>query len=259
MNKKSQQPSKKQQKEKSSIRDNVEMILEVLVYVFFINAFLLQTFGIPTSSMEDNMLIGDHLLVDKIAYSRSLGTLDGFMFPQLDMKRGLTVVFKSPPEVKRNNMSRLMYVKRVIALPGETIMVKENQVYINSNPLHEPYVSFKGNPSVPDNFPPENLSDWWPEFPLEHRYNLVETELGMAYQVPEDHYFCMGDNRNISADSRVWGPLHQDYLIGKPWRNYWSFDAPTEHYLNKNLFQRIGYTIINFFKHTRWERTLKKY
>ena len=89
---------KKKRKKEGALRENIEMILEVLVLVFFINAFLLQSFGIPTPSMEDNMLVGDHLLVDKVAYSQSLSKVDGFLFPQLEIKRGMIVVFKSPPD-----------------------------------------------------------------------------------------------------------------------------------------------------------------
>jgi signal peptidase I len=250
---------KKKKKKEGAFRENIEMILEVLVLVFFINAFLLQSFGIPTPSMEDNMLVGDHLLVDKVAYSQSISKIDGVLFPQQKIKRGMIVVFKSPPEVKAGNLDRLTYVKRVIGLPGELLQIIANRVHINGTPLDEPYVFLKGEPAVPADFPPENPILWWDEFPPQFRKSLVHTETGMAFKIPEGHYFCMGDNRNISADSRIWGPVPGDFFIGKPWRIYWSFAASTDHFLNKGFLKRTLDTVLNFFKRTRWNRILKKY
>lgn len=253
--------SKKEKKPRKEgvLRENLEMILEVLVLVFFINAFLLQSFGIPTPSMEDNMLVGDHLLVDKVAYSQSLTKVDGIVFPQLEIKRGMIVVFKSPPEVKAGNLGRLTYVKRIIGLPGELIKIEKNQVHINGVPLDEPYTYIRGDGRVPADFPPENAIMWWDEFPPQFRNSLVQMEMGMAFKIPDDHYFCMGDNRNLSADSRIWGPVPADYIIGKPWRIYWSFAASTDHFLNKGFFQRLVNTVIHFFSRTRWNRLLRKY
>lgn len=259
-NKVSKDKKEKQgQKKEGALRENVEMILEVLVLVFFINAFLLQSFGIPTPSMEDNMLVGDHLLVDKVAYSKSLGAVDRIVFPQLKIKRGMIVVFKSPPEVKALNLDRLTYVKRVIGLPGELIMIFKNQVFINGTPIEEPYTFIRGDERVPTDFPPESPVLWWDEFPPEFRNSLVHTEMGMAFKIPEGHYFCMGDNRNLSADSRIWGPVPADYIIGKPWRIYWSFAASTEYFLNEGFFKRLVNTVVHFFSQTRWNRFLKKY
>lgn len=254
--KRAERPKKKKE---GAARENIEMILEVLVLVFFINAFLLQSFGIPTPSMEDNMLVGDHLLVDKVAYSRSLGVLDGFVFPQQKIRRGMIVVFKSPPEVEARNLDRLTYVKRVIGLPGELLMIFKNQIYINGSPIEEPYTFIRGDERVPVDFPPENPVLWWDEFPQEFRNSLVKTETGTAFKIPEGHYFCMGDNRNLSADSRIWGPVPEDYIIGKPWRIYWSFAASPQHFLNDGFLKRLGETVVNFFKRTRWNRFLKKY
>jgi len=250
---------KTKQKREGALRENIEMILEVLVLVFFINAFLLQSFGIPTPSMEDNMLVGDHLLVDKVAYSHALSKVDGFVFPQLKIRRGLIVVFKAPHEVEAGNLDTMTYVKRIIGLPGELIKIVENIVHINGTPVNEPYTFFKGNVLVPADFPPENAILWWDEFPPQFRKNLEHTEMGMAFRIPDGYYFCMGDNRNLSADSRIWGPVPKDFLIGKPWRIYWSFEASTDHFLNKGFFKRLFDTVAHFFKQTRWKRILKKY
>jgi len=250
---------KTKQKKEGVLRENIEMILEVLVLVFFINAFLLQSFGIPTPSMEDNMLVGDHLLVDKVAYSHALSQIDGFVFPQLEIRRGMIVVFKAPHEVEAGNLDTMTYVKRIIGLPGELIKIVESKVHINGTPLVEPYTFFRGDVLVTADFPPENAILWGNDFPTQFRKNLEYTEMGMAFRIPEGYYFCMGDNRNLSADSRIWGPVPKDFLIGKPWRIYWSFEASTDHFLNKGFFKRLFDTVVHFFKQTRWKRFLKKY
>lgn len=210
-------------------REYFELITETLIYVFFVMTFLLQSFVIPTGSMEENLLIGDHLLVDKISYSRSIGSLDKFVFPQKDVKRGMIVTFKSPAEMEKE------YVKRVIALPGERIKIVDKKVYINGTLLSEPYTFFKDNNILAG-----------------QRDNMGE------YLVPSGHYFCMGDNRDNSYDSRFWGPVPADYIIGKPWRVYWSFSSTSDEYLTPGFFHKLKdilKTIINFFSKTRWERT----
>lgn len=213
-------------------REYFELIAETLVYVFFVMTFLLQSFVIPTASMEDNILVGDHILVDKVAYSYAFGVIDGIMFPRQKIERGMIVTFKSPAELEKE------YVKRVIGLPGETIKIIDKKVYINNQPLDEPYTFFK------DPYIEKSYRDNFPEF-----------------KVPENFYFCMGDNRDKSFDSRYWGPVPANFIIGKPWRVYWSFDAPTDEYLNPDLLYKIksmGKTVLNFFSKTRWHRTTMK-
>lgn len=219
-------------KEIGVFREYFELFSEVLIYVFFVMTFLLQSFVIPTGSMEDTLLIGDHLLVDKVSYSRSLGSLDSLVFPQLEIKRGMIVTFKSPAEMDKE------YVKRVIGLPGETIRIKNKKVYINNEVLNEPYTFFKDS---------EVLNSYRDNFP--------------EYLIPSNQYFCMGDNRDNSFDSRFWGPVHKDLIIGKPWRIYWSYESSTQEYLTPGILHKIKdifKTIINFFSKTRWERTVKK-
>ncbi len=300
-NRREKKRRRKEEKKKKDIglfREYFELIAETLVYVFFVMTFLLQSFVIPTGSMIDNLLIGDHLLVDKVAFSRSLGFLDGFMFPQTGIKRGMIVTFRAPHEMDKE------YVKRVIALPGETIKIVKQQVFINGKPLKEDYKRHftgtvfsiengrrvkeeyyqgeDGSPGVTrtvisdeddipinywygDNFPLEymNYDGVDPRFNLKKNYRryFVDTDLGKAFQVPEGHYFCMGDNRDNSLDSRFWGPVPIDYITGKPWRIYWSYESSTEEYLTPGILHKIKdifKTIINFFSRTRWSRTLMK-
>lgn len=215
-----------------AFREYFELITETLIFVFFVMTFLLQSFVIPTGSMEDTLLIGDHLLVDKVSYSRSFGFLDSVLLPQQKIERGMIVTFKSPAEMEKE------YVKRVIGLPGDTIKIINKQVFINGEPLEETYTYFKDD---------EIRNDYRDNFP--------------DFVVPADHYFCMGDNRDNSYDSRFWGPVPEEYIIGKPWRIYWSYDSSTEEYLTADAWYKVKdifRTIINFIPRTRWGRTIKK-
>ena len=226
-------PAKKKIKparEQDFFRELFELFSEVLIYVFFVMTFLLQSFVIPTGSMEDTLLIGDHLLVDKVVYSRSVGGIEPIFFPQVKIERGMIVTFKSPAEIEKE------YVKRVIGMPGESIKIVNKKVYINGEPIDEPYIYLKD----------ERIEDTY-------RDNFPE------YQIPEKHYFCMGDNRDNSFDSRFWGPVPEDYIIGRPWRIYWSYESKSEEYLTPGIFHKIKdifLTAINFFGKTRWNRTL---
>lgn len=241
------------------LRENAKLLIEVLVSVIFLNAFLLQSFAIPTPSMEDNMLVGDHLLASRTAYALTPGLLDRFVFPMRDIRRGDIVVFKAPPEIKAGNLGRMMYVKRVIGLPGELVRIVDNRVFIDGKPLVEPYVFLKGAAAVPSSFPPETPDLWEREFPEEYRSCAVRTGQGTAFRVPERHYFCMGDNRNLSADSRVWGPLPATDIIGRPWRIYWSYAETSDYFLNRSLVGRLADVATHFPTKTRWKRLFKKY
>jgi len=287
-NNKEEEKEKKKKREVSLFREYSEMIIEVLVFVFFINAFLLQSQAIPTPSMKDTMLIGDHLLVDKVAFAPYLGPLDKFLLPRINIERGMIVTFKGPAEMEKD------YVKRVIALPGETIRIKNKQVYINGEPLDESYLYFEGegkNKNDPGgNFPLQrpriidalgkisylpfymnNASGFVDEkrtVELCERFkNCVtwsekEGEQHRVFKIPEGHYFCMGDNRDNSYDSRFWGPLPQGYLLGKPWRIYWSYESTTDEYLTPGILHKIKdilLTAVHFFSKTRWKRTFKKF
>ncbi len=271
------------EKEVATVREYFELFSETLIYVFFVMTFLLQSFVIPTGSMKNNILIGDHLLVNKVAYSRSGSSIDNIIFPQSRIERGSVVTFKAPAEMEKE------YVKRVIALPGETIRIINKDVYIDGKLLKEFYTRFvdgKTNTNRQgDNFPlqsPEYTdvrgnTSYLPfyindelgfvdqkrsrEFRERFEGSVIEVNNAKVFKVPEGHYFCMGDNRDRSYDSRFWGPVPAEFIIGKPWRIYWSFDATTDDYLNQDPGHKIKdifKTIINFIPKTRWDRTIKK-
>lgn len=241
------------------VRANLKMLLEVMVIVLFVNGFLLQSVVIPTPSMENHMLVGDHLLVDKVAYSRPLSPVDAFLLPQQNIERGMIAVFKAPPAIAARDFGHLTYVKRVIGLPGETVQIFRNVVYIDGKQVFDPYKTLKGRPSVPADFPPSDGVSWSPEFPREYRDRAVKTEKGPAFRIPAGHYFCLGDNRFISADSRIWGPLPADHIIGKPWRNYWSYDRTKDVDSGDGVMAKVKAVVRRFISRTRWDRILKKY
>jgi signal peptidase I len=267
-------------------RENFELIAETLVFVFFILTFLFQSFVIPSSSMEDTLLIGDHLLVDKVAYSRSLGGLERLLLPQTPLARGMIVTFKPPPNpydpgtdvsllpayrdwvLDENGSDKVPYppastdyVKRVVGLPGETIRIEDKRVYINGELLAEPYTFFKIGDASRDRtavFPPDNELYWSPTFPHRFRSSLEKTQRGGAFRIPEGHYFCMGDNRDNSLDCRFWGPVPADYVVGKPWRIYWSYDADYQKTGIDRKLRDLSRTVLHFFSKTRWKRTIRK-
>jgi signal peptidase I len=246
-------PKIKKERTISLPREYFELIVETLIYVFFVNTFLLQSFVIPTGSMENTLLIGDHLLVNKVAYSRSANRLENIILPQVAIKRGMIVTFKAPPDMEKE------YVKRVIGLPGDRLRISDKKVYINGRPLNEPYVRFKVVDYGAD-FPPQNLYDWYFQFPINLRQTQRNPDNSLDYIVPQGHYFCMGDNRDNSFDSRFWGPVPADYIVGKPWRIYWSYESNSDEYLTPGFIYKVkdlGLTLVRFFTRTRWDRTIK--
>jgi len=273
----------KKEKEVTLFREYFELFAETLIYVFFVMTFLLQSFVIPTGSMQNNILIGDHLLVNKVAYSRSPDSVDNYIFPQTEIKRGSIVTFKAPTEMEKE------YVKRVIGLPGETIRIFNKRVYIDGKPLDEPYVIFDSKItaliSPRDNFPLQNPRyinalgqiSYLPfeiqdevgfldskrviEVCEKFRDSVITVDGQKVFKVPKGYYFCMGDNRDHSYDCRYWGPVQADYIIGKPWRIYWSYDSTSDEYLTEGVEHKIKdlvKTVINFIPKTRWNRTIKK-
>jgi signal peptidase I len=218
-----------------------------IILLLFGTTTLVQAFVIPTGSMEDTLLIGDHLLVDKLAYAPA-GRFSKYILPYEDVKRGDIIVFRYPVDIRQT------FVKRCMGVPGDRIKLVNKQVYLNGKKLDEPYVYHKTEYIEPyrDNFPSEpnvHISDSGQDM-LEH--HLVSGEV----VVPPGNYFAMGDNRDSSLDSRYWGFVPRENIVGKPLIIYWSYDAPTEALSNPTIgIDHLVDLLEHFFTKTRWRRT----
>ena len=210
---------------KSTIREYFESICVAVILALFVRTFIVQAFKIPTGSMENNLLIGDHLLVNKFVFGPTLSRVEKTVLPIEEIKRGDIIVFKFPEDPERD------FIKRTIGLPGDTLELRNKKVYVNGKPLDEPYVHFLFPP--PGDTPEE-------DFDVRVHYGPVT--------VPVGHYFMMGDNRDNSEDSRYWGFLPREYVKGKAAFIYWSFED-TEEGQPAGGFSR-------FFTTIRWSRLL---
>ena len=222
---------------KSTLREYFESIVIAVILALFIRTFVVQAFKIPTGSMEENLLIGDHLLVNKFVFGPSETALERALLPMGTIKRLDIIVFKYPEEPDRD------FIKRVIGLPGETVELREKKVYINGAPLDEPYVHFLSPPGGPSELHEVT------SFDVRERYGPVT--------VPPDHYFMMGDNRDNSQDSRYWGFLPRENIKGKSLVIYWSYQAEREDYQDESAGATVKGLVsvfAHFFTRTRWDR-----
>jgi signal peptidase I len=223
---------------KSTLREYFESIVIAVILALFIRTFVVQAFKIPTGSMEENLLIGDHLLVNKFIFGPSASAVERAVLPMASLKRGEVVVFKYPEEPDRD------FIKRVIGLPGETVELREKKVYINGTPLNEPYVHFLVPPRTGGTEFNEVTS-----YDVRERYGPVT--------VPPNQYFVMGDNRDNSQDSRYWGFLPRELVKGKALVIYWSYEAGREDYQEEGAGAAArGFISVfaHFFTRTRWDR-----
>ena len=222
---------------KSTAREYFEAILYAVILALFIRTWVFQAFKIPTGSMEQNLLIGDHLLVNKFVYGPTATVLERTLLPIGDVARGDILVFKFPEEPERD------FIKRVVGLPGETLEVRDRAVYIDSERLEEPYLDAQRSASFPGAIAIDRRDNYGP------------------IAIPSRHYFMMGDNRDNSQDSRFWGPLPHEYLKGRATVIYWSFDGAPELIPETGLgatLRRLASVFTNFFSGTRWDRMLRQ-
>jgi signal peptidase I len=244
---------------KSTAREYFESLVITVILALFGTTFIVQAFKIPTPSMEDNLLVGDHLLVNKFVFGSRGSVLDAVL-PFKNIKRGDVIVFKYPKDLTKH------YVKRAIGLPGDHVKIIDKQVVVNGKPLLEPYKIHKSPPgSYADPF-----RDFFPPKPHPGRiYRSLDDEDPYWYEdftkngeivVPEGHYFAMGDNRDNSADSRYWGFVPRDLIVGKGLIIYWSYETDSDEYRRTEVSDRVQQftdLFTNFFTKTRWSRTLK--
>jgi signal peptidase I len=226
-----------------------EWTINILILLFGTTT-LVQAFIVPTPSMDPTVRVGDHLLVDKLSYAPP-GAISKYFLPYTQVKRGDIIVFRKPTDITMN------YVKRVIGVPGDRIRLMNKTVYLNGKPLVEPYAVhvFPDIRPYRDNFP---ASPPTPDEPVEDAgfQMLAHHVWNGELVVPPDSYFAMGDNRDNSLDSRYWGFVPRDNIIGKPLFIFWSYDAPTQDLVDftENHFIDLAK---NFFSKTRWDRELK--
>ncbi len=203
---------------KSVPREYFESLVIAVILALFVRTWVFQAFKIPSGSMEPNLLVGDHLIVNKMEFAPVATSFERAILPSRDIRRGDIIVFKAPEDPERD------LIKRVIGLPGDRIELHRKKVYVNGQPLDETYVQFLEAPSTDG--PPRTYD--------------VREEYGPV-NVPAGQYFMMGDNRDNSQDSRYWGFMPIDYVKGKALFIYYSFDdtEPVSHLLGATRWERL--------------------
>ena len=221
-------------------REYYEAILVAVIFTLFARTFVAQAFKIPTGSMENNLLVGDHLFVNKFIYAPHFDTPLYKLLPYRAPERGDVVVFKYPQDPSRD------FIKRAVAIGGDTVEVRNKELFVNGKPEHNPHVMHADSQTYPNSpYLPPSLRDrdWFG-----------------PVTVPKGFIFCMGDNRDNSLDSRFWGPAPDTYLKGRALFIYWSYEAPPNSEEWHGVWHRIGQlgsVAVHFFTRTRWSRTFR--
>jgi signal peptidase I len=243
--------------DQTTISEYLESLLVTVILALFGTSFIVQAFKIPSASMEGTLLIGDHLLVNKFVFGGT-GAWYEKVLPYRQLQRGDIIVFKYPFADHQH------FVKRVIGLPGDRVKVVDGDVFVNEKRLNEPYAVHDATaPYDPFNysFPPKRgqlisgnaIPEWRP-----HIQDHVQ---GDEIVVPPDKFFAMGDNRDRSQDSRYWGFVDRDAIMGRPFLIYWSVDATSSDYSNESTFWTrltgIFQTLAHLPSRTRWSRMLR--
>jgi len=231
----------------------MQSIAGTIVIAVFVVTFLAQAFTIPSESMEQTLLIGDYLLVDKACYGN--GGFWSHFLPYRKIRRGDVIVFHYPVNPSQD------FVKRVVAIPGDRIRLVNKQVFINGVLQEEPFVQHITKVREPyrDDFPRTDAPDfevdakWWKLMP-----KLVEDH---QLIVPEGNYFVLGDNRDDSQDSRYWGFVPRENIIGRPLMIYWSTSNPNNDLTKSpspgDRLYHLAYAVTHVFQTTRWGRTFR--
>jgi signal peptidase I len=242
--------------DQTTISEYLESLLVTVILALFGTSFIVQAFKIPSPSMEHTLMVGDHLLVNKFIFGGT-GAWYEKLLPYRPIERGDIIVFKYPYSDHQH------FVKRVIGLPGDHLKLVDQEMFINGKLLNEPYVqhdpSALGDP-LNSYFPPpaklmissQMLQEWVDELP--------KHGVGDELVVPPGKYFAMGDNRDRSSDSRYWGFVDREAIMGRPFLIYWSVDATTSDYAQESTFlarlASVFQSIRNLPARTRWHRML---
>lgn len=220
------------------VREYYEAILVAVAFTLFARTFVVQAFKIPSGSMEDNLLIGDHLFVNKFIYAPHWDTPLHKLLPYRDIKRGDVVVFKFPQDPLRD------FIKRAVAVGGDVVEIRGKKLFVNGQAEENPRAVFKDRQVFE---PSPYLSD-------DRRFR----DYFGPYQVQPGFVFCLGDNRDNSYDSRFWGPVPRSYFKGRAFVIYWSYAAEPGKVVAATLLdgvKNLANVFIHFFTRTRWERT----
>ncbi len=219
-------------------REYYEAILVAVIFTLFARTFVAQAFKIPTGSMEDNLLVGDHLFVNKFIYAPHWDTPIHRLMPYRDIRRGDVVVFKYPQEPERD------FIKRAVAVPGDTLEIRDKVVFVDGKQEVNPHLVHKDPIVFPNS---QFVSD-----------QARRRDQFGPFTVPPGSVFCMGDNRDNSYDSRFWGPVPRDYFKGRALFIYWSYEAePNSHEWRgwTDRVRQLASVGVHFFTRTRWGRS----
>jgi signal peptidase I len=231
-----------------------EWAVTILLFLFATTA-LAQPFVIPTGSMEDNLLVGDHLLVDKLAYAPA-GSAAKHILPYEQPRHGDIIVFRYPGDITQT------LIKRLIGLPGDHLKIANGIVFRNGSRLNEPYVFHKSSyEPAHETFPAICCLSVKEPLAEQRQRDMLENHVANGEViVPPNSFFAMGDNRDDSSDSRFWGFVPRENVIGKPLLIYWSYSAPTEELTGTSVQSVFSHFIDvggHFFTRTRWGRTFQ--
>jgi signal peptidase I len=241
------------EKERTTLREYAESLLVTVILALFGTTFVVQAFKIPSQSMEQTLLVGDHLLVNKFIFGGRGAWYEKFL-PYRPIRRGDIIVFKFP------YADHAHYVKRVIGIPGDRIKLVDQQVYVNGQRLQEPYVAHDPGATYDPfgiNFPPTTRHFFQSNVQPEWRDTILDYVQGDELVVPPNKYFAMGDNRDHSLDSRYWGFVDREAIMGRPILIYWSVEATSADYSDRGTMNRIiGLvdTLVHLPMRTRWHR-----
>jgi signal peptidase I len=235
--------------------DVFESLLVTILLALFATTFILQAFKIPSGSMEPTLLVGDHVLVNKFLFG-GRGAWYEKLLPYRPVRRGDIIVFRFPYD------DHVHYVKRVIGLPGDHLRIVDQVVYIDGKPLSEPYaIHSEAYDPFGDNFPPVDQALLEDRLRPEWGAQIGKYIERGSLVIPPDHYFVMGDNRDDSSDSRYWGFVGRDAIMGRPMFIYWSVRATPDDYTDRSLSGTlfgIEDTLAHLPSRTRWHRMLRE-
>ena len=226
---------------RSTLREYLEALLIAAIFLGFTNTFVVKTFFIPSGSMENTLLVGDHLFVNRFIYAGAPTAFERALLPVRSPRRGDIVIFRSPER------PTVDLVKRCVAGPGDTVQIVDKGLFVNGARVPDAGVAQHRDARV------------YPDRPTLPDQVRLRDQFG-PLKVPAGRYFCLGDNRDHSYDSRFWGTVPAHYLKGRALFIYWSFGGGTSDGTWKSWGAKLketARTAVGFFTETRWGRTLR--